>query len=83
MAWHAGRRRTGNHVDSSLNPDVSSGLGNHPYHLGDLPNLSALEGCEDSRYTIHSAPVTKDGLGFHVDPVCPSCYMNFFPTEQL
>ena len=31
-------------IDLQVNPDanVSPGLGNHPYHLGDLPNLSVV-----------------------------------------
>jgi hypothetical protein len=55
-SWHAGRWRTGNNVDSSLDSNVSSGLGNHPYHLGDLPNLLAMGGRKGSLYTTHSDP---------------------------
>ena len=82
---NAGWRRRGNTVDSSLNPDanVSSGLANHPYPLGDLQNLLESEGRKGSLYTIHSVLVAKDGLGFHMGPARPSCRRNFFPTEQL
>jgi Cu-Zn family superoxide dismutase len=43
-------------VDTSINPEanVTSGLGNHPYHLGDLQNLSVNDDRKGSLYTITS-----------------------------
>ena len=82
--------KKGNNVDSSLKPDanVSSGLAIHPDYLEDLPNLFATEKRNLSLcvipYIHHSQrPCPKDGTGFQVSPVYPSCHMNFFPTEQL
>jgi superoxide dismutase, Cu-Zn family len=51
-------------IDAQLNPDanVSSGLANHPYHLGDLPNLSVDNDREGSLYTITSRVTLSDGL---------------------
>lgn len=51
-------------VDFSLNPDanVSPGLGNHPYHLGDLPNLLVTEERKGSLYTITNRVTISDGL---------------------
>lgn len=51
-------------VDSNLNPEanVSPGLGNHPYHLGDLPNLMVTEERKGSLYTITSRVTISDGL---------------------
>ena len=51
-------------VDSNLNPDanVSPGLANHPYHLGDLPNLLVTEGRKGSLYTITNRVTISGGL---------------------
>src|SRR5512147_1264326 len=51
-------------VDSNLNPEanVSSDLGNHPYHLGDLPNLLVTEERKGSLYTITNRVTLSDGL---------------------
>ena len=51
-------------IDPQVNPDanVSPGLGNHPYHLGDLPNLSVDENRKGSLYTITSRVTLSDGL---------------------
>ncbi len=51
-------------VDSNLNPEanVSPGLGNHPYHLGDLPNLMVNEERKGSLYTITNRVTISDGL---------------------
>lgn len=51
-------------IDSQTNPDanVSPGLGNHPYHLGDLQNLSVDENRKGSLYTITSRVTLSDGL---------------------
>lgn len=51
-------------IDPQVNPDanVSPGLGNHPYHLGDLPNLSVDKDGSGSLYTITSRVTLSDGL---------------------
>jgi Cu-Zn family superoxide dismutase len=51
-------------VDASVNPEanVSPGLGNHPYHLGDLPNLSVDSDRKGSLYTITSRVTLSDSL---------------------
>lgn len=51
-------------VDPQINPDanVSPGLGNHPYHLGDLPNLSVNEDRRGSLYTVTSRVTLSEGL---------------------
>ena len=56
------------HDDGNINPqvnpeaNVSPGLGNHPYHLGDLPNLAVDENRKGSLYTITSRVTLSDGL---------------------
>lgn len=51
-------------IDALVNPEanVSPGLGNHPYHLGDLPNLNVNEDRKGSLYTITSRVTLSDGL---------------------
>lgn len=51
-------------VDPQVNPDahVSPGLGNHPYHLGDLPNLSVQADRTGSLYTVTSRVTLSEGL---------------------
>ena len=51
-------------IDTLVNPEanVSPGLGNHPYHLGDLPNLKVSEDRKGSLYTITSRVTLSDGL---------------------
>lgn len=51
-------------IDALVNPEanVSPGLGNHPYHLGDLPNLKVSEGRKGSLYTITSRVTLSEGL---------------------
>jgi superoxide dismutase, Cu-Zn family len=51
-------------IDPQVNPDanVSPGLGNHPYHLGDLPNLSVDERRKGSLYTVTSRVTLSQGL---------------------
>lgn len=51
-------------IDPRLNPDanVNPGLENHPYHLGDLPNLSVHEDRKGSLYTVTSRVTLSDGL---------------------
>ncbi len=51
-------------IDALVNPEanVSPGLGNHPYHLGDLPNLKVSGDRKGSLYTITSRVTLSDGL---------------------
>lgn len=51
-------------VDPQVNPEanVSPGLGNHPYHLGDLPNLMVNQDRKGSLYTVTSRVTLSPGL---------------------
>jgi Cu-Zn family superoxide dismutase len=51
-------------VDTQVNPEanVSPGLGNHPYHLGDLPNLVVDENRKGTLYAITSRVILASGL---------------------
>ncbi len=51
-------------VDPQVNPEanVSPGLGNHPYHLGDLQNLSVDSDRKGSLYTVTSRVTLSNGL---------------------
>ncbi|GKS60136.1 superoxide dismutase [Nitrospira sp.] len=51
-------------IDPQVNPDanVSPGLANHPYHLGDLQNLSVDDSRKGSLYTITSRVTLSEGL---------------------
>lgn len=51
-------------IDPQINPDanVSPGLANHPYHLGDLQNLVVDENRNGTLYTITSRVTLAPGL---------------------
>ena len=51
-------------VDGAINPEanVTPGLGNHPYHLGDLQNLSVNNDRKGSLYTVTSRVTLSEGL---------------------
>jgi len=51
-------------VDPQVNPEafVNPGLGNHPYHLGDLQNLSVDNDRKGSLYTVTSRVTLSSGL---------------------
>jgi Cu-Zn family superoxide dismutase len=51
-------------IDPQVNPEanVSPGLGNHPYHLGDLPNLVVDENRKGTLYTITNRVTLAPGL---------------------
>lgn len=51
-------------IDPQINPEanVTPGLGNHPYHLGDLQNLSVNDDRKGSLYTITSRVTLSEGL---------------------
>ncbi len=52
----------GNEYGANPNANVSPGLGNHPYHLGDLQNLSVGNDRTGSLYTITSRVTLSEGL---------------------
>ncbi len=56
-------------VNAAINPEanVTPGLGNHPYHLGDLQNLSVNDSREGSLYTITSRVTLSEGLNTILD----------------
>ena len=56
-------------IDPQINPNanVNSGLGNHPYHLGDLPNLFVDEDRNGTLYTVTSRVTLADGLNTLLD----------------
>ena len=51
-------------VDSQMNPEatINPGLGNHPYHLGDLQNLPVDDDRKGSLYTVTSRVTLSNGL---------------------
>jgi Cu-Zn family superoxide dismutase len=56
------------HYDGNINPqvnpeaNVTPGLGNHPYHLGDLPNLFVNENREGTLSAVTSRVTLSPGL---------------------
>ena len=60
------------HYDGNIVPDINPGanvspsLANHPYHLGDLPNLWVDEKRQGSLYVISSRVTLSDGLKFRL-----------------
>jgi Cu-Zn family superoxide dismutase len=63
------------HYDDNIDPqvdpeaNVSPGLGNHPYYLGDLPNRSVDENGKGSLYAITSRVTLSEGLNTLFDKV--------------
>ena len=57
------------HRGKLANPEanVSPGLGNHPYHLGDLQNLSVNDDRKGSLYTVTSRVTLSEGLNTILD----------------
>jgi Cu-Zn family superoxide dismutase len=52
----------GNEYEANPQANISPGLGNHPYHLGDLQNLSVGNDRKGSLYTITSRVTLSEGL---------------------
>src|SRR5262247_550652 len=52
----------GNEYGANPNANISPGLGNHPYHLGDLQNLSVNNDRKGSLYTVTSRVTLSEGL---------------------
>jgi Cu-Zn family superoxide dismutase len=72
-------------VDPQVNPEanVSPGLGNHPYHLGDLQNLSVDENRKGSLYTVTSRVTLSDGLNTLFDKDGSSFIIHELPDQYL
>ncbi len=72
-------------VDAAINPEanVTSGLGNHPYHLGDLQNLSVNDDQKGSLYTITSRVTLSDGLNTLFDKDGSAFIIHEFDDKYL
>ena len=57
----------GNEYGANPQANVSPGLGNHPYHLGDLQNLSVNDSRKGSLYTVTSRVTLSEGLNTILD----------------
>lgn len=72
-------------VDPQVNPeaDVSPGLGNHPYHLGDLPNLLVNEDRKGTLYTMTSRVTLAEGLNTVFDKDGSAFIIHEFEDKYL
>jgi Cu-Zn family superoxide dismutase len=72
-------------IDPQVNPNASvlPGLGNHPYHLGDLPNLSVDEERNGSLYTVTSRITLADGLNTLFDKDGSAFIVHEFEDKYL
>jgi Cu-Zn family superoxide dismutase len=72
-------------VDPQVNPDatVSPGLGNHPYHLGDLPNLMVDEQGKGLLYTLTSRVTLSPGLNTLFDKDGSAFIIHEFEDKYL
>jgi Cu-Zn family superoxide dismutase len=72
-------------VDPQANPEanVSPGLGNHPYHLGDLPNLMVNEDRKGTLYTVTSRVTLSDGLNTLFDKDGSAFIIHEFEDKYL
>ncbi len=72
-------------VDPQVNPEanVSPGLGNHPYHLGDLPNLMVNDDRKATLYTITSRVTLTDGLNTVFDKDGSAFIIHEFEDKYL
>lgn len=57
----------GNEYGANPQANISPGLGNHPYHLGDIQNLSVNDDRKGSLYTITSRVTLSEGLNTILD----------------
>jgi Cu-Zn family superoxide dismutase len=57
----------GNEYGANPQANISSGLANHPYHLGDVQNLSVDDSRKGSLYTITSRVTLSEGLNTILD----------------
>jgi Cu-Zn family superoxide dismutase len=72
-------------IDLQVNPEanVSPGLGNHPYHLGDLPNLLVDESRKGTLYAITSRVTLSDGLNTLFDKDGSAFIVHEFQDKYL
>jgi Cu-Zn family superoxide dismutase len=72
-------------IDPQVNPEanVSPGLGNHPYHLGDLQNLSVDENRKGSLYTLTSRVTLSDGPNTLFDQDGSAFIIHDLPDQYL
>lgn len=72
-------------VDPNVNPEasVNPGLGNHPYHLGDLQNLSVDENRKGSLYTVTSRVTLSPGLNTLLDQDGSAFIIHQLPDQYL
>lgn len=72
-------------IDPQINPEanVSPGLGNHPYHLGDLPNLRVDDDRRGSLYTITSRVTLSEGLNTLFDKDGSAFIIHEYPDKYL
>lgn len=72
-------------VDTAINPEanVTPGLGNHPYHLGDLQNLSVNDDRTGSLYTITSRVTLSEGLNTLFDQDGSAFIIHEFDDKYL
>lgn len=72
-------------IDPQINPEanVTPGLGNHPYHLGDLPNLMVNDDRKATLYTITSRVTLTDGLNTVFDKDGSAFIIHEFEDKYL
>lgn len=72
-------------VDPQANPEasVNPGLGNHPYHLGDLQNLSVDDNRKGSLYTVTSRVTLGSGLTTLLDQDGSAFVIHELPDRYL
>ncbi len=72
-------------VDAAINPEanVTPGLGNHPYHLGDLQSLSVNDDRTGSLYTITSRVTLSEGLNTLFDQDGSAFIIHEFDDKYL
>ena len=73
----------GNEYGANPNANVSPGLGNHPYHLGDLQNLSVNDDRNGSLYTITSRVTLSEGLNTVFDKDASAFIIHEFEDKYL
>jgi superoxide dismutase, Cu-Zn family len=72
-------------VDAAINPEanVTSGLGNHPYHLGDLRNISVDDDREGKLRTVTSRVTLSEGLNTLFDKDGSAIIIHEFEDKYL
>lgn len=72
-------------VDSQVNPEatINPGLGNHPYHLGDLQNMSVDRDRKGSLYTVTSRVTLSNGRNTLFDSDGSAFIIHELPDKYL